>query len=63
MAALTQYKGFNPRVFDDYLTAQQSRLPYLADVTQVTPRVIRILGGNPGKVSRLYVIRFRTQRY
>nr|UWK21942.1 metallo-beta-lactamase domain protein [Trichoderma calamagrostidis] len=35
--------------FDEYLTAQQSRLPNLLDVEQLSPRVIRVLGQNAGK--------------
>lgn len=36
--------------FDDYLATQQSRLPKLLDVEQISPRVIRVLGQNAGKV-------------
>ncbi|KAI0403080.1 beta-lactamase-like protein [Xylaria palmicola] len=35
--------------FEDYLESQQSRLPELADIEQLTPRVLRILGQNAGK--------------
>ncbi|KAI9736239.1 MAG: hypothetical protein M1834_001125 [Cirrosporium novae-zelandiae] len=35
--------------FDGYLSAQQARLPKLLGVEQISPRVIRVLGGNPGK--------------
>jgi hypothetical protein len=37
--------------FDDYLKGQTARLPKLAHVEQLTPRVLRVLGQNPGKVS------------
>jgi hypothetical protein len=44
-------KTLNVCAFDEYLDTQQSRLPFLDDVEQLTPRVIRVLGQNPGKVS------------
>lgn len=44
-------KAFNVCAFEDYLTTQLKRLPHLEDVEQISPRVIRILGQNPGKVS------------
>jgi hypothetical protein len=43
-------KTLNACAFDDYLSMQQARLPKLADVEQLSPRVIRILGQNAGKV-------------
>lgn len=45
-------KTLNICAFEDYLAAQQSRLPKLEDVEQLSPRVIRVLGQNAGKVSR-----------
>ncbi|KAJ5762080.1 uncharacterized protein N7511_005462 [Penicillium nucicola] len=36
-------------IFADYLEVQQKRMPKLLDVEQISPRVIRILGKNPGK--------------
>ncbi|KAK3370060.1 beta-lactamase-like protein [Podospora didyma] len=42
-------KALNICAFEDYLETQQSRLPVLADVEQITPRVMRILGQNAGK--------------
>ncbi|QIW99254.1 hypothetical protein AMS68_004772 [Peltaster fructicola] len=42
-------KALNICAFDDYLVAQQKHLPTLADVEQLTPRVLRILGQNAGK--------------
>lgn len=45
-------KALNICVFEDYLKAQQKCLSNLLDVEQISPRVIRILGQNPGKVSR-----------
>jgi hypothetical protein len=43
-------KSLNICVFQEYLDSQTARLPELPDVEQVTPRVLRILGQNPGKV-------------
>lgn len=45
-------KSLNICAFEDYLNGQAARLPELADVEQLTPRVLRVLGQNPGKVSR-----------
>ncbi|POS77647.1 metallo-beta-lactamase superfamily protein [Diaporthe helianthi] len=42
-------KAFNVCAFEDYLATQQKSLPRLKNVEQITPRVIRILGQNPGK--------------
>jgi hypothetical protein len=44
-------KALNICAFEDYLEGQQTLLPKLADVEQISPRVIRVLGQNPGKVS------------
>jgi hydrolase len=38
----------NQCIWKDYLSTQEARLPCLADVEDVTSRVIRIMGGNPG---------------
>lgn len=43
-------KSLNICAFDEYLKGQTANLPRLADVEQLTPRVLRILGQNPGKV-------------
>ena len=45
-------KAFNVCAFEDYLEGQQNVLPKLLDVEQISPRVIRVLGQNPGKVSK-----------
>ncbi|KAG6358777.1 hypothetical protein INS49_012296 [Diaporthe citri] len=42
-------KALNICAFEDYLESQQTRLPELLDVEQLSPRVIRVLGQNPGK--------------
>lgn len=40
----------NGGVWKDWLSAQEARLPQLEDVEQVTSRVMRIMGGNPGEM-------------
>lgn len=40
----------NQCVWEDYLSAQEASLPPLADVEDVTDRVVRIMGGNPGEM-------------
>ncbi|KAK4993500.1 hypothetical protein LTR50_000430 [Elasticomyces elasticus] len=42
-------KTLNVCAFDDYLSSQQACLPVLADVEQLIPRVLRVLGQNAGK--------------
>ncbi|EXJ89637.1 hypothetical protein A1O3_02704 [Capronia epimyces CBS 606.96] len=42
-------KSLNICAFEDYLESQTARLPPLADVEQCSPRVLRVLGQNPGK--------------
>ena len=44
-------KTLNICAFEDYLEVQRSRLPEIADVEQISPRVIRVLGQNAGKVT------------
>ena len=43
-------KTLNACAFEEYLSTQQKRLPKLQDVEHVSPRVIRVLGQNAGKV-------------
>ena len=38
----------NPAVWKDYLASQESRLPVLPNIEVVSPRVTRLLAGNPG---------------
>ncbi|KAI5922019.1 beta-lactamase-like protein [Camillea tinctor] len=42
-------KTLNICAFEDYLEAQLFHLPEIADVEQITPRVLQILGQNAGK--------------
>jgi hypothetical protein len=41
---------FNSCVWNDWLSAQEALLPHLDDVEQVSDRVMRIMGGNPGSM-------------
>lgn len=43
-------KTLNACAFEEYLSKQQATLPKLEDVEQISPRVIRVLGQNAGKV-------------
>lgn len=44
-------KTLNICAFEDYLESQLSILPEIADTEQITPRVLRVLGQNAGKVT------------
>jgi hypothetical protein len=46
-------QSLNICAFEDYLDGQLKSLPKLEDVQQISPRVIRVLGQNPGKVNLL----------
>lgn len=43
-------KALNICAFEDFLETQLLHIPELADVVQISPRVVRILGQNAGKV-------------
>lgn len=53
-------KSLNICVFEEYLRGQNANLPKLENVEQVSPRVLRVLGQNPGKVSFEYMFQART---
>lgn len=38
----------NPCIWEEYLSSQVSKLPHLDDIEDITNRVTRIMGGNPG---------------
>lgn len=38
----------NQCFWQEYLSSQEAKLPRLADTKDVTDRVIRVMGGNPG---------------
>jgi len=44
-------KSLNICAFEDYLESQQSRLPKLPGVEQISPLVLRVLGQNAGKAN------------
>lgn len=48
-------KSLNICAFDEYLKGQTARLPHVESVKQLTPRVLRILGQNPGKVNATFL--------
>ncbi|ORY60944.1 metallo-beta-lactamase superfamily protein [Pseudomassariella vexata] len=49
MATLANVK-IDRAFWKDYLSAQASQLPHLDDVEDVTDRVVRVMGGNPGEM-------------
>ena len=50
-------KSLNICAFDDYLRSQTAHLPCVPNVEQLTPRVLRILGQNSGKVNTITALR------
>ena len=43
-------KALSVCAFDDYISTQQKSLPKLEEIEYLSPRVIRVLGQNAGKV-------------
>lgn len=43
-------KALNVDAFEDYLEAQLRHIPDISSVEKLSPRVVRVLGQNPGKV-------------
>ncbi|KAK3630985.1 hypothetical protein LTR56_017130 [Elasticomyces elasticus] len=52
----TSWLVLQASAFDEYLNGQTANLQELADVEQITPRVLRILGQNPGKGTNVFVV-------
>lgn len=44
-------KSLNICAFQEYLDGQTASLEHLEDIDQLTPKVLRIMGQNPGKVN------------
>lgn len=48
-------KSLNICAFEEYLKGQAAQIPHLDSVEQLSPRVLRVLGANAGKVSTMNI--------
>ncbi|KAJ5655732.1 hypothetical protein N7507_007682 [Penicillium longicatenatum] len=55
-------KALNICAFEEYLESQQKTLPILPDVEHISPRVLRVLGQNPGKGTNTFIVGTGSER-